>query len=80
MLIDQYHHLFETFISILTPLNKRIIINIFTSIVVPALTNKGCCIELKLYLLRLAEKTISLAGGDVPITPYFLTILFRLGS
>ena len=74
-MIDHYHHLLETLLSLISQINKKIVQSIFTDIVVPGILSKQTGNELKLYLLRFAEKVISISGADLNIEVSFVGLL-----
>lgn len=77
ILIDPYHHLLETLLSLMGQINKRMMLPIFAEIVAPGILSKQTGSELKLYLLRFAEKAISISGADLNIEVSFIGLLLN---
>lgn len=48
-------------------INRKMIICAFTEIITPSILAKDASSELKLYLLRFAERSVSLSGADLVI-------------
>lgn len=67
ILIDHYHHLLETLFSLMNQINRKMVISIFSQILVPSVLNKHQSLELKLYLLRFIEKSFAICGADLNI-------------
>lgn len=66
-LIDHYHHLLETLLSILSQVNRKCLQTMLSEIIIPSLMVKDIPDELKLYLLRFVEKILSISGPDLSL-------------
>ena len=78
ILIDHYHHLLETLLTIIVQANKKIIQNLFSEIIAPSLLNKNLGTELKLYLLRFSEKILTVVGPDLLVEVSFLGYILEV--
>lgn len=75
IIVDHYHHLLETLISLISQVNKKFSISIFGEVILPSLLSKSPSLELKLYLLRFTEKLIGLLGADLNIEVSLIGLL-----
>lgn len=55
-MVDLYHHLLEQYLNILASASSHILRVIFHDVVLPILFSNEINIELRIYLIRIAEK------------------------
>lgn len=78
LLVNIYHHLFETLNNVLSSASSQFLHDIFNEIILPNIFLSETPIDLKIFLFAIAEKIISISQGDLPLSINFIinTLLY----
>jgi hypothetical protein len=77
-MLDQYHHLLESFLNVLASASSQILRVLFVDVIYPVLFNQAQNPELKVYILRISEKILAICQGDLKLPPTFFQNMIQM--
>ena len=78
VMFDMYHRLLDSFLNLLASASSQILKSIFNDVILHQIFSVELNTDLRLYLLKISEKIISICQGDLQVTPGFITSVVQL--
>ena len=80
VLKNLYNHLLESYLGVLSSTSSNILHTLFQEVLNKHLCNNELATDLRIYLLKIADKIITICSGDLLVHPPLLNALVEIVS